>query len=97
MRKGHEGLCNLARSTFEIDPMSGHWFVFISKHKKSIKILWWDKTGLALFHKKLEKGIYRLDNVFNTNQLDPISTWQLQLILEGIELKQFKQHKRLLI
>jgi len=41
------------------DPLSGSLFVFRSRSSQSVKILWWDKDGLAIYYKRLEKGTFQ--------------------------------------
>ena len=55
MRKGFDGLSALVRAQ-ELDLFSGDLFVFISRRADRIKILMWDRGGLVLWYKRLEKG-----------------------------------------
>ena len=50
MRKSFDGLFALA-SSLDLDPLSGHLFVFINKRRDRIKILYWDRDGLAVWAK----------------------------------------------
>ena len=54
MRKSFDGLCGLVRSVFQADPLDGSLFLFVNRRRDRIKLLWWDRDGLALFYKKLE-------------------------------------------
>jgi len=49
--------------------------------------------GFALCHKRLEQGTYELTVADNKNCSLPISSQQLQLILEGISLKSVRKRK----
>ena len=60
MRKSFDGLSALVAGALAIDPLSGHLFVFVNKRRDRIKILYWDRDGLAVWAKRLERGTYRL-------------------------------------
>jgi transposase len=54
MRKSFDGLAALASGALGLDPLSGHLFVFVNKRRDRIKILYWDRDGLAVWAKKQE-------------------------------------------
>ena len=54
MRKSFDGLAALASGSLARDPLSGHLFVFVNKRRDRIKILYWDRDGLAVWAKKYE-------------------------------------------
>lgn len=56
MRRGFEGLFALAQEALRQDPLSGHLFVFCSRRRNRLKILFWDGTGLWVCAKRLERG-----------------------------------------
>ena len=59
MRKGIDGLAMLVQSVLRQDPFSGHLFVFRGRTRANlIKIIFWDGTGLCLFTKRLEHGVF---------------------------------------
>jgi transposase len=58
MRKSFDGLAGHVRAFLGHDPLSGSMFVFRNKAAHRVKILWWDKDGLAIYYKRLEKGTF---------------------------------------
>src|SRR3954447_23661221 len=60
MRKSFDGLSALVAGALELDPLSGHLFVFINKRRDRIKVLYWDRDGLAVWAKRLERGTLRI-------------------------------------
>jgi transposase len=58
LRNGFEGLCFLVESTLKEQVASGAYFVFLNRRRTLMKILYWDGDGLALWLKRLEKGLF---------------------------------------
>src|SRR5262249_18836077 len=60
MRKSFDGLHALVRDYLELDAFAGHLFVFASRRRDRLKILYWDRDGFAIWSKRLEAGTYAL-------------------------------------
>ena len=90
MRKSFDGLYALTRQQLGKDPLSGDLYVFVSKRASQIKILYFDRTGLCVWSKRLERGRYISNwSAVRTCEMD----WTgLKLLLEGIVATQ--QRKR---
>jgi transposase len=58
MRKGIERLGGLVREHFGREPRSKAIFVFINRRKTALKVLSWDGTGMVLWYKKLDSGLF---------------------------------------
>jgi transposase len=56
MRKSFDALSAMALRIVGMDPRTGHLFVFFSKHRDRVKILFWDRSGFCLMYKRLEQG-----------------------------------------
>src|SRR5262249_42225267 len=54
MRRGFDGLAALTSQVLHQDPLSGHLFVFRNRRGDRLKILYWDRDGLAVWAKKQE-------------------------------------------
>jgi len=106
MRKGFDGLFALVEGVIQEDPFSGHLFVFRNHRRDRLKVLWWDRDGLAIFYKRLERGSYQ----FPTDAVSGIAkdsaddrghaprceirADELALLLEGIDLGSVKRRPR---
>lgn len=104
MRNGFDGLFALVEKIIQEDPFSGHLFVFRNARRDRLKLLWWDRDGLAIFYKRLERGSYQFptDSTAQRSNLSEedisrrceIRADELALLLEGIELSSVKRRPR---
>ena len=94
MRKGFDGLSGLVINKLGQDPLSGDIFIFINRTRNLVKILVWDQTGFAIWHKRLEQGTFEIPKNEKSQTSLEISRQKLMLILEGISLKNIQTRKR---
>ena len=55
MRKSINTLSILVAEQMDLDPLSGHLFAFCNRKRDTLKILYWDRNGFCLWHKRLEQ------------------------------------------
>ncbi len=95
MRRSLDGLAAMTREILREDPLSGHLFAFFNRRRDRVKILFWDRSGMALYYKRLEKGVFRLSAWEHCNRKRAeIEAAELALILEGIDLANAKRRAR---
>jgi transposase len=94
MRKGFDGLSGLVINKLKQNPLSGDIFIFINRQRTLIKLLVWDQTGFAIWHKRLEQGTFEMPSVDPSSSSVEINRQKLMLILEGISLKNIQVRKR---
>ena len=95
MRKSFDGLHALVREHLELDAFAGHLFVFASRRKDRVKILYWDRDGFALWSKRLEEGTYAMPLASDaTERRREVTTQELAALLSGIDLQQAARRKR---
>jgi transposase len=78
----------------ELDPLGGHLYVFLSRRKDRVKILYWDHDGFALWSKRLEEGTYALPYSESGGLRREITASELAALLSGIDLNHAKLRKR---
>ncbi|MBF4436519.1 transposase, partial [Vibrio anguillarum] len=54
-RKSINGLAAIIESETDLPLGTGALFLFTNKQRDKVKVLYWDKTGFALWYKRLEK------------------------------------------
>ena len=91
MRKSINGLSIMVQETLKIDPFTDSLFAFCNRGRNIIKLLYWDRNGLCLWHKRLERDRFPWPESSEVAlQLTPE---QLQWLLNGIDFR--KAHKNL--
>src|ERR1700716_3798543 len=83
LRRGFTGLSGMVQTKLEQNPFSGHVFLFRGRRGDLIKMLWWDRDGLCLFAKRLERGRFVWPQA--TSGTVSLSPAQLSMLLEGID------------
>lgn len=86
MRKSFASLAALVRSQMDLDPLGGHLYVFWSRRKERVKILYWDRDGFAVWAKRLEEGTYALPFCESGEVRREITAQELAALLSGIDL-----------
>jgi len=94
MRKGYDGLSGLVRNEFKKDPLCGDVFIFLSRTRNKIKLLYWQGDGFCIYSKRLEKGTFEIPKNNASQIAIEITPQQLQFILEGIVLSSVKKRVR---
>jgi transposase len=94
MRKSFDGLCGLVRSVLQADPLDGSLFLFVNRRGDRLKILWWDRDGLAIFYKRLESGTFEMLRPDGNMAAVELDTTELAMLLSGIAFDSAKRRKR---
>ena len=89
MRKGFNSLYGLVQNELGRNPLDGDVFVFLNKPRNTIKLLHWERDGLVIYHKRLEKGTFPPPQI-EANQTQ-IRWPELVLMLEGITATKLKR------
>jgi len=95
MRKSFDSLHQLVREHLKLDAFAGHLFVFTSRRRDRLKILYWERDGFAIWSKRLEEGTYAMPLAESTEEgRQEITAQELGALLSGIDLSQAKRRKR---
>lgn len=95
VRKSFDGLSALVAEALRHDPLSGHLYVFVNRRADQVRILFWDRTGYAVYAKRLAKGRFHFARATEEGATHiEVEATELALMLEGIDLTGAKRHKR---
>ena len=83
MRAGFERLASLVQERMNRTVIAGGMYVFVSRCRRRVKILHWDRDGYALWYKRLEAGTFRVEQ---REGVEIVSGVDLEQLLSGIEL-----------
>jgi len=94
MRKGIDGLAMLVQEVLRQDPFTGHLFVFRGRKANLLKIVFWDGTGLCLFTKRLDQGVFLWPSTLEPGGTLPMSSAQLSMLIDGVDWRAPEQRWR---
>lgn len=86
MRRSFDALSLAVKERMALDPQSGAMFVFASKRRNRLKVLWFDRNGYCILYKRLHGAHFELPDMSEGER--PIATIDartLAAILRGVE------------
>ncbi len=84
-RKSINGLAAIIESDTDLPLANGALFLFTNKQRDKIKVLYWDKTGFALWYKRLEKAKYKWPSK-EKNEVFSLTQFELDRLLSGFTI-----------
>jgi transposase len=93
MRKGFNGLYGIVRDQLQCDPLSGHVFLFSNAQHNRLKVLFWDRSGLWVCSKRLEKGRFHWPDSGDTVGKIVLSHEEFTMLLGGIDIGQARPRR----
>jgi len=87
MRKGYEGLSALVRNELARDILAGELYLFTNRRRTRAKVLLFDGTGLCIYMKRMDKGLFApLWRSGQDGSALSLTMSELSLFLEGSQL-----------
>ena len=93
-RKSIAGLSAMVEQCLGLNPFAASLFVFVNRDRNRLKILYWDRNGFCLWHKRLEKEHYHWIRRGMQGVIS-ISFEQLDWLLRGYDISLMTPHKTL--
>ena len=91
LRRGIDGLAELVRQQFRLDPFSNTLFLFCGRKRDRIKALYWEGNGFLLLYKRLERGVYQWPR--SESEARELTPQQYRWLMEGLKVDQPKAHR----
>ena len=94
MRRQFNGLHAIVAHAMGQDVMTGDYFVFFNRRKHRCKILYWDRDGLVVWAKRLERGRFQIPVSRDGAITVEVDGTTLAMILGGVDLQTAQRRKR---
>lgn len=93
-RRQINGLAAIVRGEMGQSPFSGSLFVFTTRRRDIVKILYWNKSGFALWMHRLEEEKFRWPLKMEGETIT-LSAQELGWLLDGYDITRMKPHQTL--
>ena len=94
-RKSIDGLAVIVESVLKKNTLDGSLFVFICKDKRRVKLLYWDRTGFALWYKRLEEEKFKFLPRYVEGDVLFLTAEKLDWLLSGLDIFKMTPHEEL--
>ncbi len=91
-RKRRKSLASFVETVLNESPFSEKIFLFVNKKRDCIRLLYWDKTGFAMWEKELEKDKFCVKRIRDGKGVS-LSPSQVNWLLDGVDIWKIKTHK----
>jgi len=92
MRKQINGLSIIVEQEMNLDPFESSLFVFTNKRRTLIRMLYWDRTGFAIWCKRLENDRFKWPLHLTDININ-LNEQKLNWLLDGFDLRHHKTLK----
>ena len=93
LRWSFDRLAGVVEARFGRDVRAGALFVFFGKRRSAIKVLFHDGSGLCLFYKRLDAGLFVPPEGYPDEPVFEVPTHVLDALLDGVATEKRRRHK----
>ena len=93
-RKAIDGLSSIVEQEMKLAPFSGAVFVFCNRARNKLKLIYWDRSGFALWYERLEKQRFHWPRRW-PDEVIALTETQLHWLLEGYDITRMQGHHSL--
>lgn len=95
MRWSFERLGGVVREQFGREPSGGALFVFFGKRRETVKVMFADRTGVCMFYKRLNAGLFaQIDSIDPNCAHIELDEAAFDDLLDGVTIEQAKRPRR---
>jgi transposase len=87
MRYSFDRLSGLAKEHVGYEARSGALFLFFGRRRDSLKILFFDGSGMCQFYKRLDAGVFQLPQASESSRHVEIDDAMLEALLDGVQVE----------
>jgi transposase len=88
LRWSFDRLAGIVTERIGREARSGALFVFFGKRREAIKVLFFDGSGMCVFYKRLDKGVFRLPEALGEGETTVVIDERvLDDLLDGIDVQ----------
>lgn len=92
-RTSFDRLAGMVRDHLGGDPRSGAFFVFVNRARDRCKVLFFDRTGYCLLHKRLDAGVFRVVDADGAPRVE-LDAMSFGAFLEGLAQEKRSRRQR---
>lgn len=90
MRVSFDRLVAKVKEGLNRSPLNGGLYVFFSRSRERVKVLYWERDGYCLWQKRLEVGKYKVEG---GDGYDEVTFLDLNELLNGVEMTRIRLRK----
>jgi transposase len=96
LRLSFDRLAGLVKEQIGYEARTGALFVFFGKRRDALKVLFFDGSGLCIFYKRLDRGVFRVPGTTEPGvhhiEVDDAT---LEALLDGIEIESSRSPRKI--
>jgi transposase len=94
MRLSFDRLSGLAKERVGYEARSGALFVFFGRRKDSLKVLFFDGSGMCIFYKRLDRGTFKIPTPCRDDARHvEVDEATLEALLDGIDVEHARESR----
>ena len=93
-RKSINGLAAIVEGEMNLSLFNRYLFIFCNRKRDKLKSLYWDRTGFALWYKRLEQDHFSWPFHYSEDRI-MLDKEKVDLLLKGFDIWNYRPHETL--